>query len=109
MRDTTARDLVTRHDCEAALDLLRISLRVDVLHVRTIGELLRDDEVYLAAADQLTAETERSGWLRLASRLDGLPAFRAAVLAQGCDWLFRDAEAVVFFGELLLGGEPERA
>lgn len=109
MTDSFARDLVDQHTSEAALDLLRMSLRVDVLHVQTIGELLRDDEVYLAAADQLTAGTDRDGWLRLASRLEGLPAFRAAVLAQGCDRLFRDAEAVVFFGELLLGGEPERA
>jgi hypothetical protein len=68
-----------------------------------VRELLHDDDVYFVAADQLVGDAFRRGWRALRADLDGLPAYRAAVLEHGCSGFFRNGFEVIFFGEFALG------
>lgn len=71
--------------------------------VDRVGDLLGDDDVYFAAADQLVGDAHRRGWRALRADLEGLPAYRAAVLEHGCSGFLRNGFEVIFFGELVLG------
>jgi hypothetical protein len=71
--------------------------------VDRVGELLKDDDVYFCAADQLVGEATRRGWRAVRGELTGLPAYRAAVLEHGCSGFFRNGFEVIFFGEFALG------
>ena len=68
-----------------------------------VGELLRDDDVYFVAADQLVGDLYRRGWRAVRADLDGLSAYRAGVLEHGCSGFFRNGFEVIFFGEFALG------
>ena len=72
--------------------------------------LLRDDDVYFVAADRLVGDARRRGWRALRAdlaELDGLAAYRCAVLEHGCSGFFRNGFEVIFFGELVLGPHEE--
>ncbi len=71
--------------------------------VDRVAALLEDDDVYFAAADQLVGDSFRRGWRAIRADLDGLPAYRVAVLEHGCSGFLRNAFEVIFFGELVLG------
>ena len=71
--------------------------------VDRVGDLLGDDDVYFVAADQLTGDAYRRGWRAVRADLEGLPAYRAAVLEHGCSGFLRNGFEVIFFGELVLG------
>jgi hypothetical protein len=64
-----------------------------------VADLLGDDDVYFAAADQLVGESTRRGWRALRGALTDLPAYRAAVLEHACGALYRNGFEVIFFGE----------
>jgi hypothetical protein len=68
-----------------------------------VSELLQDDDVYFVAADQLVSDQHRRGWRALRADLEGLPAYRVAVLEHGCSGFFRNGFEVIFFGEFALG------
>jgi hypothetical protein len=71
--------------------------------VDRVAHLLADDDVYFSAADQLVGDATRRGWRAVRAELDGLPAYRAAVLEHGCSGFFRNGFEVIFFGEFALG------
>ena len=71
--------------------------------VDRVEELLHDDDVYFAAADQLVGDAHRRGWRALRADLDGLAGYRTAVLEHGCSGFFRNGFEVIFFGEFALG------
>jgi hypothetical protein len=71
--------------------------------VDRVAALLGDDDVYFGAADSLVGDAQRRGWRALRGDLDGLAAYRAAVLEHGCSGFLRNGFEVVFFGELVLG------
>jgi hypothetical protein len=71
--------------------------------VERVARLLADDDVYFSAADQLVGDATRRGWRAVRTELDGLPAYRAAVLEHGCSGFFRNGFEVIFFGEFALG------
>jgi hypothetical protein len=72
-----------------------------------VGELLRDDDVYFVAADQLVGDAFRRGWRAVRADLEGLAAYRAGVLEHGCSGFFRNGFEVIFFGEFSLGPDEE--
>jgi len=82
---------------------LRDALAGRPYDVERVGELLHDDDVYFVAADQLVGDEHRRGWRAVRADLDGLPAYRAAVLELGCSGFFRNGFEVIFFGEFSLG------
>lgn len=67
--------------------------------VDRVADLLTDDDVYFAAADQLVGDSTRRGWRAMRSALTGVPAYRAGVLEHGCTGFFRNGFEVIFFGE----------
>ncbi|HUR14353.1 MAG TPA: hypothetical protein VM097_07655 [Mycobacteriales bacterium] len=71
--------------------------------VDRVAALLGDDDVYFVAAELLVGDAHRRGWRSLRADLEGLPAYRAAVLEHGCSGFLRNAFEVIFFGELVLG------
>ena len=71
--------------------------------VDRVADLLGDDDVYFAAADQLVGDSTRRGWRAVRSALTGVPAYRAGVLEHGCTGLFRNGFEVIFFGERAAG------
>lgn len=68
-----------------------------------VADLLGDDDVYFGAAQHLVGDAHRRGWRALRADLDGLAAYRAAVLEHGCSGFLRNGFEVIFFGELVLG------
>jgi hypothetical protein len=71
--------------------------------VERVAALLGDDDVYFAAADGLVGDAFRRCWRALRADLEGLAAYRAAVLEHGCTGFLRNGFEVIFFGELVLG------
>ena len=71
--------------------------------VERLAELIRDDDVYFVAADQLVGDQHRRGWRAVRAELEGLAGYRAAVLELGCSGFFRNGFEVIFFGEFSLG------
>jgi len=66
--------------------------------VDRVADLLADDDVYFGAAEQLVGDAHRRSWRALRADLDGLAAYRAAVLEHGCTGFLRNGFEVIFFG-----------